>query len=406
MERDHTVQAVKTSLIRSGELGASRSFSLVLRGVELDENSTVLDAGIQEGDSLAIVRKAALEVVRKAEKGPPKAIRTRVRKRIVLAVAASLALVLVFSIAYQPMIQVMPTTSITSSGRTSVVTTSSLAVTSFEWTKDEQNPLSIPGYGSDPSVIFDETEYKMWYSGEAGISYVTSRDTHTWSTPVTVMEGIPGTLQEAVGGPHVIFDSGLYKMWYAGLVPNEGRARIFYAYSDDGVTWPLTNRRIDPVFQLGEGWDSWNISPFTVIKEGGEYRIWYSGWNREHLEQGIGLAWSSDGINWIREPTNPVITVSDPYDAFYVGCAMKEGDTYILFVNGQVGSTVEVLSTYSRDGVNWGPISLIMAPTEGAWDSLNVRASSMIRSDHGVVMFYGGYDGATAHIGIAYASSA
>ncbi len=57
----------------------------------------------------------------------------------------------------------------------------------------------------------------------------------------------------------------------------------------------------------------------TVLYEGGEYKMWYSGFDGVQGLR-IGYATSSDGVNWTKYAGNPVITngSSGVWDAVHV----------------------------------------------------------------------------------------
>lgn len=110
-----------------------------------------------------------------------------------------------------------------------------------------------------------------------------------------------------------------------------GAQVIGLGYSSDGNHWYRYGS--EPVLDLGpEGaWDGplpGSSSAFdtmgTVIKgEDGTWRMWYSGWqySTDFTNYGIGYATSTDGINWTRDPDNPIFYYSD-------GEAWRDSRTY------------------------------------------------------------------------------
>ena len=71
----------------------------------------------------------------------------------------------------------------------------------------------------------------------------------------------------------------------------------------------------NPVLDVGSPgvWDDSRVVPGPVILESGVYSMWYTGWDgtvNVHFQ--VGLATSTDGINWTREPTNPVLAYGEP----------------------------------------------------------------------------------------------
>ena len=63
--------------------------------------------------------------------------------------------------------------------------------------------------------------------------------------------------------------------------------------------------------------DDNGVVPGTVLHDGGEYQIWYSGCKSDWRWQ-VGYATSADGINWAKDPANPVVKYGSPGSWDYV----------------------------------------------------------------------------------------
>jgi hypothetical protein len=65
-------------------------------------------------------------------------------------------------------------------------------------------------------------------------------------------------------------------------------------------------------------WDWEYVGYPTVVKENDDaYHMWYSGgyWNSDSgVGHGIGYAFSTDGISWIRDASNPIFHKDDGVD--------------------------------------------------------------------------------------------
>ena len=89
---------------------------------------------------------------------------------------------------------------------------------------------------------------------------------------------------------------------------------IGLAYSTDGILWKgygrVLKRGNDGVWGNTDAWDSSYTSYGTVVKIGDTWHLWYSGGQTEAGE-GIGHATSADGINWQRDPNNPIFYKND-----------------------------------------------------------------------------------------------
>jgi len=170
---------------------------------------------------------------------------------------------------------------------------------SGEWDAD----IFYPG-----NVIKEDTLYRMWYSGGTGsfvssshvisIGYATSPDGINWTKhndPATT--GPPFQYSDPVllHGASGDFDSrrawnawinktvGGYEMWYTGGTTST--QVIMYATSADGITW---NKHAAPVLQV-TGWAVAAISP-SVIRDNGQYQMWFSGFLSGGITARIGYA--------------------------------------------------------------------------------------------------------------------
>jgi len=251
---------------------------------------------------------------------------------------------------------------------------------------------STAGTGDDagvlyPSVMKDGSTYKAWYVGYDGtkyrIYYATSSDGLTWTKvnnaiPTTCDSGSAcsygdGRLGLGTTGKgddnqiiafNVIKDGSTYKMYYTG---DDGTDRhIFMATSADGLTWTKydnalpadsdnisTNGRI-PTGSSGTGDDKY-VMPGTVIKEGGYYRLWYSGYDGA-LWRGY-YAISSDGLTWkkvnntIPADSNTIayngqipqgITGSGDDDHILLPRVLYENGIYKAWYGGEDGSAYRI----------------------------------------------------------------
>ena len=116
--------------------------------------------------------------------------------------------------------------------------------------------------------------------------------------------------------PFVLFDSGIYKMWYCSGTEwrmadgnPEPIYTVFYAESSDGLTWTPHNK---PVIEYK--YDGEVVSAPWVMKIKGRYHMWYSTRGYKGKEQKnfvIGYAESPDGIQWTRLDEHSGIERSD-----------------------------------------------------------------------------------------------
>ena len=151
----------------------------------------------------------------------------------------------------------------------------------------------------------------------------------------------------------VMIDDGIYKMWFGGLA-NNAVGYIGYAESIDGISWtrPLSS----PVLAPGNygQWDDLRVATGAVIKEAGIYKMYYSGFSDQYSNWDIGLATSPDGINWTKYSGNPVIYGNSGWEFQVVATSILKIDgIYFLYYYGKNSPEYKIGLATSTDGINW-----------------------------------------------------
>lgn len=217
----------------------------------------------------------------------------------------------------------------------------------INWTKDPNNPVMSGGASGTwnrhvfmPSVLYnaDSLRYEMWFTASTSvglrpysIGFATSPYGINWTKHQNpVLESNAGTWDEStVEFPMVIRENGEYKMWYSGFDPISPNL-LGYATSPDGINWTKDTLN-NPV--MGPGTASWEAGgPIycTIVPVQGGYKMWYCGWNQQYDSLAIGYAESVDGISWQRPLNNPVLTTGSlgEWDDRYVSMPR------VLFIDG------------------------------------------------------------------------
>ncbi len=235
-------------------------------------------------------------------------------------------------------------------------------------------------------------------------------DTLTWTKNVNnpVLTLNPGHFDAVtIRGNTVLYENGIYKMWYTGY--NGGSGRIGYAISLDGKNWIRQNSG-NPVLALG-GPGSWDDSSQTnpwVLKVGNTYNLYYAG--NDGAIATIGLATSFDGINWVKNGNNPILTAGGGFDSVHVyGCAViKEANIYKMWYTGNDGSGMNgdnVGYATSANGIAWNRQNngnqVINRGAGGKFDSNSIAVPWVGRVGTRYIMYYTGYDGSASAIGAA-----
>lgn len=150
-------------------------------------------------------------------------------------------------------------------------------------------------------------QFKMWYSGinnfkkgGIGYAYSTSGTEAGWQKQYGVMGA--GFADKhyfdslSVEYPHVIYDEGVYKMWYSGYTTPWA---IGLAYSLDGKTFDYYDNQFEggdnsPVLKPEVYWEDKGVMNCHIIRETDDegdplYKMWYVGKGKDNVYK-IGYA--------------------------------------------------------------------------------------------------------------------
>lgn len=170
----------------------------------------------------------------------------------------------------------------------------------------------------------------MWYSASGGIGLATS-------TAPVLSPGAGGSFDaNAVSGPCVLFQGGMYRMWY-DAESGTGARSIGHATSSDGISW---TKHPTSVLQTGAvGFDDQEVEEPRVVFDGTVYRMWYAGSSSSGLG-GIGYAVSNDGLVWSKYAGSPVIAPGPDawdHDSLEGPCVLIDGGVYKMWYQGNDG---------------------------------------------------------------------
>ncbi|MEW6701143.1 MAG: hypothetical protein AB1298_00345 [Bacteroidota bacterium] len=200
----------------------------------------------------------------------------------------------------------------------------------------------------DQTVLYNGTNYEMWYGAYDGtsqrIGYATSPDGINWTkysgNPV-ISTSLPWE-SSSVGHPTVIFNGTNYELWYSA---SDGtNHRIGYATSTDGKNW--TKYSGNPVLNIGTNglWDDTHLVAPYVVFDGKTYKMWYSGHDGTNYR--LGYATSTDGKNWTKYSGNPVLNLgtAGSWDAqgVYSPTILFTGVSYKLWFTGFSGTSERI----------------------------------------------------------------
>jgi predicted GH43/DUF377 family glycosyl hydrolase len=283
--------------------------------------------------------------------------------------------------------------------------------TPTQWADFSGNPiLSLSGQYYDaygiglPNVIFADGIYKMWYVGDAGASkkyvlYAESNDGINWTRPLNhpvLYPGSPGSWDDyAVHPGALMYEDGMYYMFYSGFSDPYGRWDIGYAYSSDGINW---TKYPTPIL-YGTNGIEYQIGSSSVIKVENTYYLYYTMRDIPYLQ--IGLATSTDRINWQRSASNPVLLASQSWEGngVYHASVLNLNGQFVMYYMNAAGTGFGKAN--SSDGVNWvkganNPF-FTKEDTHNYWASYKIAYPFIFNNNNSQRIYYTGFISSTSY---------
>jgi predicted GH43/DUF377 family glycosyl hydrolase len=210
--------------------------------------------------------------------------------------------------------------------------------------------------------------------------------------------------QNYISEAKILYENGIYKMWYnAGY--NSAGGKTWYAESSDGISW--TNKYATPAIAPTSGsWDNLFTAPGAVIKDNGIYKMYYNGGSTGYGTYSIGLATSTDGINWQKNST-PVF-FHDSSSQYYIGVhsVIKINNVYFMYYDARPINSYGICKIYlatSQDGINFSRYSSNPILTNTlSWEGVGINYPSVIYDGGQYIMLYG--NSVEDAIGVAYSA--
>lgn len=208
------------------------------------------------------------------------------------------------------------------------------------WIKYDDNPV-LTGYAGQwdehldyiGSVLYYDNQYHMWYNGYTNshiwnVGYATSPDGINWtkdSNNPVFGAGEAGSWDQdyATCGDVTMINDTLH-MWYTGYKGYWDQSAIGHAYSTDGVNW--TRDPGNPVLTLemdGSVESGWMMID-EVVYDGNHFHMWYEAANMGATEGQTGHATSTGGSEWTVDPSNPAILPGNSEDWDYPVIGLPE----------------------------------------------------------------------------------
>jgi predicted GH43/DUF377 family glycosyl hydrolase len=295
---------------------------------------------------------------------------------------------------------------------------SSLPVSSqINWIKYPGNPVMTPGppgsfnNGGYPfiTVMANNDTLDMWYTASdqqqqiIGLARSTDGCNFDFCPSVPCFEPSPDPQAfdcKGVFNAQIlhISDTSWY-MWFSGLDISNFNSQVGLAVSSDGLNWQRYSE--DPVLSRGAygSWDYTVVYAGTVLFDEGIYKMWYTGMNGS--DYNIGYAASSDGITWAKYEDNPILHSSaNPK-------VIKTAGSYQMWFNANYGNELAIWYATSNDGISWQTSGMpVLRPDAGTFDDEGTSAPSVVfDSVSGLYqLWYTAWSGSTNSYSVGYAT--
>jgi hypothetical protein len=242
--------------------------------------------------------------------------------------------------------------------------------------------------------------------------------------------GFPGWQTHNVCFPFVVRDpvSGLWRMYYAGSATDQVAPSAWDLWatgvvtSTDLVRWRYPDD-YEPVlaghrFLEGDlvayggadrAFDGIAATGAWVLRDGRQWRAWYTGWNGDERSLGggrvepvrfrIGYARSHDGLRWTKQPgpaeQGAMLGLGKAGDLDMLAAAhptvLKVGATYHLWYEAYDGTTWRIAQARSADGRAWTKLGAALEPGAGdSLDALGARHPVARKTATGFELWYQG----------------
>ena len=235
-----------------------------------------------------------------------------------------------------------------------------------------------------------------------------SEDGLKWTAPVlTLSPCVDSGWEDMVNRNCVLKIGGTYKMWYTGQA--HGNSFIGVAESVNGIDFKRVSNC--PVLSPELPFEGESVMNPCVLFENGIYRMWYSA-GETYEPNVLCYAESSDGIVWKKSPLNPVLTKNPEkeYERDRIGgCQViphPELGYLVFYIGYRDINTACICAAFSEDGVtdfHRCKENPLVSPTAGEWDSdACYKPSALYDAEKKLWrIWYNGRSGGMEYIGVA-----
>ncbi len=234
-----------------------------------------------------------------------------------------------------------------------------------------------------------------------------SKDGIHWDEPVITLSHDPSTgWEDDINRNCILPDpNGGYFMWYTGQARKH--SWIGVAHSDDGIRFERFRR--DPILSFETEFEGESVMNPFVLYENGIFRMWYAA-GETHEPNVLCYAESTDGVNFVKYENNPVFSCApeNEYEQNRIGSChiLRETDGYLMFYIGYRDiNTACICAARSKDGISdWRRVkeNPLITPTPGTWDEDSCYKPTVLRTGDGTYrLWYNGRRKDDEYIGYA-----
>ena len=221
-----------------------------------------------------------------------------------------------------------------------------------------------------------------------------------WAESPVLMPGPNGTWDDAnIFAPDVLFYEEQYHMWYVGS--DGDRYKIGHATSDNGVDW-LRDPANPVLTSEPTSWQAQNLNVPRVLLVEDTLHMWF--WT----DGRAGHATSTDGISWTFTPDPVMEGTLGTWDGGMVVIAdvIYRDSVFHAWYTGESSGVYAIGYATSTDGIVWDKLAdPVFESSASGWDSRMYYASSVVWNGEQYQMWYCAKENTEpARIGRAYSS--
>lgn len=227
--------------------------------------------------------------------------------------------------------------------------------------------------------------------------------------------------------PSIVKTGNGYRVFYTDLDVSTNRTVLATATSQDGHSWATQGREngINGLVIRGRSgkWDE-NIESGAAVLVNGSWKLYFSGYRDEGdpfrgFPASLGLATSSDGQNFERVSSDPIISPTRGWydnDAVYSPTVLYDGGTYYMIYVGHAYTNTSkigaggafLIGARSNDGRTWYKEDTPIArPGQfGGWRSDGLAEPYLVKKGPGeYLLFFTGLSGERRALGVGTAAN-